>query len=115
MNQYDNWQLKIENYVATLTLDRPDDMNNLTVETLHELRHISSFLATRSDIWVIVLEGRGKHFSSGVDLNIFREQIDRPEADLLGFVRDQQRCLDAFASLEYISGLFLSFLALFVE
>jgi len=103
MDQYNNWLLTVHEHLAKLTLNRPADMNNLDVETLHELREIANYLSSQSDIWVIVIEGAGSHFSSGVDLDIFQERIDRPKEELLDFIRDQQICLDTFAALEKVT------------
>ena len=103
MNQYNNWTLEEDGHVAALTLSREHKMNNLTMETLVELREISEYLAGRSDIWVVVLSGQGEHFSSGMDLNIFAERLDGTKDDLREFMHDQQRCLDAFEALEKVT------------
>jgi len=103
MTQHNNWLLNVNEHIAKLTLNRPAEMNNLNVETLHELREIATYLSSQSDIWVIILEGNGSHFSSGVDLDIFQERIDRAKDELFDFIRDQQRCLDAFAALEKVT------------
>lgn len=57
------------NGVATLTLNRPDKLNSLTVGVFKELRH--HILAIRKDVSVncVVLRGAGKCFSAGHDLN----------------------------------------------
>lgn len=103
MNPYNNWTLEEDGHVAALTLDRAHAMNNMTMETLVELREISEHLARRADIWVVVLKGRGEHFSSGLDLNVFAERLDGPKDELREFIHDQQRCLDAFEALEKVT------------
>jgi enoyl-CoA hydratase/carnithine racemase len=86
--------------VATLTLNRPDAMNNLTAETLYELRDITAYLGTRRDLWAIVVQGQGRHFSTGMDVNMFKERLDQPERANREYLLGLQRCLDEFEALE---------------
>ena len=97
---YMNWMLEVVDHRATFTLNRPQSNNDLTVETLHELREISNQVGRIPDSWVVVLQGIGDYFSSGIDLDIFVDRLNQPGEDLIQFVRDQQRCLDSFALLE---------------
>ena len=62
MAEYRNWLLTEEAHIATLTLNRPDDVNNLTAETLYELRAITAYLRTRKDIWVVIVQARASTF-----------------------------------------------------
>lgn len=66
MTDYQHWMLDINQNIATLTLTRADNMNTLTVETLHELRDISKRLQEDQDVWVIILQSDGDHFSAGL-------------------------------------------------
>ena len=38
MEAYQNWELDVEGHTAVLTLNRPDNANNISPETLYELR-----------------------------------------------------------------------------
>jgi enoyl-CoA hydratase/carnithine racemase len=75
-------------------------MNRLTVQTFHELRDITQQLRTRHDIWVITVQGEGRHFSIGMDVDIIRNRIDESEQANREFLMDLQRCVDAFEALE---------------
>lgn len=55
--------------VATLTLNRPDKLNALNVETFIELRNHIDALATDTSIGVVVLGGAGRCFGAGNDLS----------------------------------------------
>ncbi len=79
MPAYQNWLLSDQERVATLTLNRPDAMNNLSLETLDELRDISAYLRARRNVWAVVLQGQGKHFCTGMDVGVFKASTDRPE------------------------------------
>jgi enoyl-CoA hydratase/carnithine racemase len=54
--------------VATLTINRPDKLNALTVGVFRELRTHVEALKTDSSIGCVVLRGAGKCFSAGHDL-----------------------------------------------
>jgi enoyl-CoA hydratase len=55
--------------IATLTLNRPDKLNALNVETFVELRNHIDALAHDASIGVVVLGGAGKCFGAGNDLS----------------------------------------------
>ena len=100
MPEYQNWLLTEEGRVATLTLNRPQAMNNLTAETLYELRDVTTYLRTKKDVWVVVVQGQGRHFSTGMDVRLFKERLDASEKANREFLLSLQRCLDDFESLE---------------
>jgi enoyl-CoA hydratase len=55
--------------LATLTLNRPDKLNALTVALFIELRaHVQAIAAQTDSIGVVLVRGAGKCFSSGNDL-----------------------------------------------
>jgi enoyl-CoA hydratase/carnithine racemase len=100
MTAYENWTLTEEAHVATLTLNRPAAMNSLTAETLYELRDISACLRASKDLWVVIVQGQGKHFSTGIDVNLIKERLDRSEQANREFLLDLQQCLDEFEALK---------------
>jgi enoyl-CoA hydratase/carnithine racemase len=97
---YRHWLLSEEARVATLTLNRPQDMNGLTAETLYELRDITACLRSQRDVWVVILQGQGKHFSAGMDVSVIQERLDQPEEVNRAFLFDLQHSLDDFEALE---------------
>lgn len=60
--------LKIADRVATLCLNRPEKRNALGAEMLREIHQAFLEADDRVDVNVIVLEGAGKDFCSGYDL-----------------------------------------------
>src|SRR3954469_15637913 len=54
--------------VATLTFNRPDALNAITVGMLDELIAAAQSVAADSAVRVLVLTGAGRAFSAGVDL-----------------------------------------------
>lgn len=96
----DNWKLVERGHAATLCLDRASDRNSLTEGCFIELQEKIAYLRSRDDIWSIVLEGAGEHFSVGVDVSLLASMVERTLADYrdrLGFL---QGCLDSLASIE---------------
>lgn len=61
-------QVELLDGCATVTLNRPDAMNALTVPMLTELAEILKSLADDCSVRVIVLTGAGRAFCAGVDL-----------------------------------------------
>ena len=48
----------------------------------------------------MILEGKGKHFSTSVDVTVISSLIDYPEGPFREALLDMQNCLDAFEALE---------------
>jgi enoyl-CoA hydratase len=65
--------------VATITINRPDNRNALSTETVAELRAALEQAKGDAQIRVIVITGAGKVFCAGADLNSFRSE--QPELD----------------------------------
>ncbi len=78
--------LKVEEQVATLTLDRPDKLNAVDETMMRELREVLTELEARDDVTVIVLRGSGRAFCAGMDIG-WSEKItaaDRVEQARMG-------------------------------
>lgn len=60
--------LEREERIATVTLNRPDALNALTVPLLRQAGDILEELSKDKGLSVVVLTGAGKAFSAGVDL-----------------------------------------------
>jgi enoyl-CoA hydratase len=78
MSDFTEISLDIDGPVGTLTLDRPEALNAITPTMLAELNEAADRLATDDRIRVVVLTGRGRAFSAGVDLKALGQ---RPLAD----------------------------------
>jgi 2-(1,2-epoxy-1,2-dihydrophenyl)acetyl-CoA isomerase len=71
----DGLRVEIDGPVATLTLDRPDALNALTVPVKVALREALESLAGDRAVRVVILTGAGRAFCAGQDL-AEREQPD---------------------------------------
>jgi 2-(1,2-epoxy-1,2-dihydrophenyl)acetyl-CoA isomerase len=66
-------RVEIEGPIATLTLDRPDALNALTIALKEALLAAFADIAARRDIRAVILTGAGRAFCAGQDL---RERLE---------------------------------------
>lgn len=71
--KYRDIQLQLDRHMATLLLNRPERRNALSLNTLREMIHALKDLATRQEVRVVVLRGKGPMFSAGHDLKELAE------------------------------------------
>lgn len=81
--------LEIEHVGALLTirLNRPDALNAIRPEMLEGIAALVEAASERSDVSVVVLEGKGRAFSAGVDLRVL--QGIEPKAGKIGDAFDE--------------------------
>jgi enoyl-CoA hydratase len=95
---YETLNVKVEERVAWLTLDRPDKLNALTPTTMRELRHFCTETDDDEDVNVVVLRGAGdRAFCAGMDLD-WSEGLTKKERIEQGRLGEK-----TFAMLERLS------------
>ncbi len=67
-------EIKIENHVAVVTLNRPDKMNALDKAMFDAVIEAGETLAKNASVRAVVLTGAGKAFCAGLDLSSFSPQ-----------------------------------------
>ena len=78
--------LDVADRVATLTLNRPAQLNALSVEMMEDLLTAVRELRECTDVDVVVITGAGDHFMAGGDLKDFATQFHlAPQARLVTF------------------------------
>lgn len=80
---YDTLAIERCGAVATVWMDRPEVFNAFDEQLIAELAAACAALDADAGVRVVVLAGRGKHFSAGADLNWMRRAADSSEADNL--------------------------------
>src|SRR4030081_3667819 len=60
--------LRIEGPIATMTLNRPNAFNSIDLSIARKLEQLSAEVEASDDIRVLVIEGEGRAFSAGGDL-----------------------------------------------
>lgn len=83
------FDVDVADTVATITLNRPDQLNPQTPDTWRWLRRVGADLP--GTVRVVVVRGRGRAFSAGLD----RALVGDASAGLLGIARQDDATLDA--------------------
>jgi len=75
--EYKEILVEVQDYVALITLNRPQKLNAYTALMGEELTQAYTSLGQRDDVRVIVMTGAGRGFCSGADVGaVFQKQID---------------------------------------
>lgn len=85
---WEHFRFHADSGVATVTLNRPEKLNPLTFESYADLRDLLAELPHHAGVRVLVIEGEGKAFCAGGDVNeIIGELITMAPADLMRFTK----------------------------
>ena len=78
-------RFSIERSVATLTMNRPENLNAINLEMLDDMLRAIFGWTNNREVRVIILRGEGRAFSSGGDIKVMENILDR---DAYTFMRD---------------------------
>ncbi|MFI9415147.1 enoyl-CoA hydratase family protein [Nocardia gamkensis] len=85
---WDHFDFEVEGPVATVTLNRPEKLNPLTFESYADLRDLLAELPYHPEVKVLVIQGEGRGFCGGGDVNeIIGELITMKAGDLMKFTK----------------------------
>ena len=88
-------------FQATITIERPDTLNSLAASTLTALARAAAEVSARRDsLKVVLLEGRGRAFSSGLDLRMLEPDCGVAVRDI---VRGGQTVMEAFDAIPAVT------------
>ena len=59
---------EVDGRTATITLNRPDQLNALSPHMIRELRHVYAMAEADDAVWTIVVTGNGRAFCTGADV-----------------------------------------------
>lgn len=71
--------LRIENHIGFVTIDRPP-VNAINIQLYREIRDLFQSINKNQDIWLVILNSKGKHFSTGNDVADFTKITTIKEA-----------------------------------
>ncbi len=71
MTGYETIEFEREGTVGWLRLARPDRLNSFTIAMWHEMRALGVELRDDAELRAVVVTGKGRAFSSGIDTTVF--------------------------------------------
>ncbi len=93
---YNTINIKQENNVVTIELNRPEVHNAMNEELMKELTNCFKKIDTDKDIKCIILTGKGKSFCAGADLNWMKRMVDFSKEEN---IRDSNLLLDLYEEI----------------
>ena len=75
--------ISIDDHVATVTLNRPEKANAVSLELFDALSAAGRELAANRSVRAVVLHGAGENFCAGIDIGIFRDPTLKLDAAAL--------------------------------
>lgn len=86
--KWDHFDFQVDNSVATVTLNRPEKLNPLTFESYADLRDLLFELPHHQGVKVLVIQGEGRGFCGGGDVNeIIGELLTMKADELMAFTK----------------------------
>ncbi|MGX9460522.1 crotonase/enoyl-CoA hydratase family protein [Shewanella sp. A14] len=101
---YNTLTVDVNDNVAHIILNRPDELNSMNVDFWHEFPNVINDINHQANARAIVISSTGKHFSAGMDLAVFSANDTKDNIEL-GRKHEQLRRLvlrlqDCFSVLE---------------
>ena len=78
---YKTLEIERKDKVATIWMNRPEVFNAFNEELIEELARACAELDADAEVRVVILGGRGRHFSAGADLNWMQRAATNSEAE----------------------------------
>lgn len=102
---YDTLNVSLTDHIATIRLNRPDKANAMNLAMWHELRRAFQWVDATPEARVAILEGEGKAFTAGIDLQMMMGLGDQIQNDCEARTRENLRQVildlqDTLTSLE---------------
>ncbi|HET6789589.1 MAG TPA: crotonase/enoyl-CoA hydratase family protein, partial [Aquabacterium sp.] len=98
-------QITLADHIATVRLNRPDKANAMNWAMWQEIRTAMQWVDRTPEARVVIIEGEGKHFTSGIDLSMMMGLQAQIKDDCDGRSREKLRQLvlelqDTLSSIE---------------
>lgn len=103
--QFETLAVSLEQHIATIKLNRPEKANAMNWQMWQDIRSAMQWADRTPDVRVVILEGEGKHFTSGIDLTMMMGLQAQIEDECQGRSREKLRGLvlelqDTLSSIE---------------
>lgn len=105
MTQFDTVSISVDERIATVRLNRPEKANAMNLAMWHDIRRAFQWIDDAPEVRVAILEGEGKTFTSGIDLQMMMGMGAQIQNDCEGRMRESLRRVildlqDTLSSLE---------------
>jgi enoyl-CoA hydratase len=102
---YETLAVTLDGPIATVRLARPDKANAMNLVMWHEIRRAFAWVDETAEARVAILEGEGRHFTAGIDLEMMAGLLPMVHDDCDGRAREKLRRVildlqDTLTSLE---------------
>lgn len=88
---YETLSIALDGAVATVRLNRPDKANAMNASMWQEIRRAFDWVDQTPTARVAILEGAGRHFSAGIDLQMMAALMPQVHDDCDGRAREKLR------------------------
>ena len=86
--EFETLKLDVADHLATVTLNRPDKLNSLSLQLLVDLRSAFKHITATPDIRGLLITGAGRGFSAGADLTADKTKFNMNPDDAGESLRD---------------------------
>mgnify|MGYP003542220049 FL=1 len=103
--QFETLAVSVDQHIATVKLNRPDKANAMNGQMWQDIRSAMQWADRTLEVRVVIVEGEGKHFTSGIDLTMMMGLQAQIKDDCDGRSREKLRALvlelqDTLSSIE---------------
>ena len=103
--QFETLAVSVDQHIATVKLNRPDKANAMNWQMWQDIRSAMQWADRTPEVRVVIVEGEGKHFTSGIDLTMMMGLQAQIKDDCDGRAREKLRALvlelqDTLSSIE---------------
>ncbi|MDE2593019.1 MAG: crotonase/enoyl-CoA hydratase family protein [Burkholderiales bacterium] len=88
---FDTVSVSLDQHVATVRLNRPEKANAMNAEMWQDIRKAFTWIDQNVDARVAIIEGEGKHFTSGIDLQMMMGLLPQIKNDCEARTRENLR------------------------
>ena len=103
--QFETLAVSVDQHIATVKLNRPEKANAMNWQMWQDIRSAMQWADRTPEVRVVIVEGEGKHFTSGIDLTMMMGLQAQIKDDCDGRSREKLRALvlelqDTLSSIE---------------
>ncbi|HET8869532.1 MAG TPA: crotonase/enoyl-CoA hydratase family protein [Aquabacterium sp.] len=88
---FETVSVSVDNHIATVRLNRPEKANAMNLAMWHDIRKAFNWIDETAEARVAIIEGEGKHFTSGIDLQMMMGLLPSIKNECDGRTRENLR------------------------